>query len=813
MKSETEVVVVGGGCVGASILYGLTNHGCNDVVLLERRQLTSGSTWHAAGLLVTFVRSTNISRMTQETINIYTRVEQEIGSSVGLNKVGQLRVANTRERMDEFLSYIGIAAAAGIDAQILTPREVLEKHPLLNPNDNIQGGIFHSQDGYVNPADITMALARLARDKGAEIRQETEARGYEQLADGRWKVSTSKGEITCRHLIFATGNYARENAKRVGLDLPCIPILHQYWTTEPLPELVERRKQGLPQFPILRDEDYGAYLREDVGGLQFGPYEFEKDLKLWGVDGVPKDFGMDLLPEDFEAVETQWERALERVPKLGSVGIKANTRGPIQMTPDELPLVGPAPGYTNLWLAEGVPGGILWGGTIGERLARWILQGDPGMDMSEIDARRIGNYVSKRWTADKVHETWGTHMEPHVPGEDRPAARPAKTAPSYDLLTSRGAVWTVLNGWEFPRWFAPTPELAIPEHSFRRTARMAYVQDEVRAVREAAGLIDMAPMAKFTVTGPGAAAWLDGLFANRLPSIGRVGLTTMCNAQGGIIGEYTVIRDGENDFYLVSSPTRELLNWDVLTRHLPEHGGVVLQNATELMGVLALSGPRARDILQPLTDNDLSNEAFPWLSAQTGEVGYARDVRLIRLSYTGELGWELHHPMSYSRHLVDLLLNAGEPHGMKLFGLEAIASLRLDKSYRAIGRELAPGISPLEAGLDRFIALDKGDFVGRQALVAQRDAGLNRRLVTLKLPSADTSVIADESVYRGGELVGRITSGGYSYHFGHDIAFALLPPALAAPGNRVHVHIHNEMRDAEVVADSLYDPASTRARM
>lgn len=813
MKSEAEVVVVGGGCVGANIIYGLTRHGCKDVVMLERRKLTAGSTWHAAGLLVTFVRSTNISRMSQETIDIYTRVEKEIGSPVGLNKVGQLRVANTTERMDEFLSYIGIAEAAGIDAKILTPEEVLEKHPFLNPNQNIKGGIFHSQDGYINPSDITMALAKLARDKGAVVYQDTEAQAYEQLPDGRWKVTTDKGDITCRNLVFATGNYARENAKRVGLDLPCIPIVHQYWTTEPLPELVERRKAGLPQYPILRDEDYGAYLREDVGGLQFGPYEFERDLKLFAVDGVPKDFEMDLLPEDFAACETQWGRALERVPALGSVGIKSNTRGPIQMTPDEMPLVGPAPGYDNLWIAEGVTGGIMWGGTIGERLSRWILTGDPGMDMSEVDVRRFGNFVSKRWTATKVHETWGTHMESHVPGEDRPAARPAKTTPSYDLLTSKGAVWTVLDGWEFPRWFAPSPELAVPEHSFRHTKHMEYVQAEVRAVREAAGLLDMAPMTKFNVRGTGAARWLDGLLANSLPKVGRIALSVMCNPQGGVAAEYTVMRRGENDFYLVSTPSGEVLNLDTLRRHLPKDGSVELQNVSEHMGVLALSGPKAREILQPLTDNDLSNEAFPWLSFQTGEVGYAREVTLARVSYTGELGWELHHPMSYSRHLVDLLIKAGEPRGMRLFGTEAIESLRLDKGHRSIRRELAPDISPLEAGLERFVKLDKGDFIGRQALQDQAKSGLRRRMVTLKLPSAETSVLAGESIYLDGKLVGRVTSGGYSYHFGHDLALALLPPELGRLGTRLKVNVHNEMREGEVVDDSLYDPANLRPRM
>ena len=521
---------------------------------------------------------------------------------------------------------------------------------------------------------------------------------------------------------------------------------------------------------------------------------------------------MDLLPEDFDAVETQWGKAIERVPVLGEVGIKSNTRGPCQMTPDGLPLVGPAPGRTNLWLAEGVPGGLVWGGAIGKRLAAWMLQGDPGLDLSEIDARRFGTFVSKRWTMAKVHQAWGTHMEVHIPGEDRPAARPAKTAPSYDLLTAKGAVWTVLDGWEFPRWFAPSPALAVPEHGFRRTNHMDYVQAEVRAVRQAAGLIDMAPMTKFTVKGPGAAAWLDGILANKLPSVGRVGLSVACNAQGGIIAEYTVIRHAENDFYLVSTPAGEVTNWDELTRLLPRDGSVALQNVSEQMGVLALSGPLSREILQPLTDTDLSNAAFPWLAARRGEVGLARDVTLVRVAYTGELGWELHHPMSYNRHLVDLLLKAGEPRGMRLFGTEAIESLRLDKGYRAIHRELAWDISPLEAGLERFVQLDKA-FIGRDAIAAQKAAGVKRRLVTLKLPAGETSVLAHESVWQEGRLIGRVTSGGWSYHLGHDVALALIAADKALPGTKVQVHIHNEMRDGEVVADTLYDPQNLAPRM
>jgi len=647
---------------------------------------------------------------------------------------------------------------------------------------------------------------------GATIAQNTAALGYRQEPNGGWIVSTSQGEIRCEHLVFATGNYARENAKKVGLDLPCIPIIHQYWTTEVVPELAARKAAGGKEMPILRDEDYGAYLREDVGKFQFGPYEFEKDLKLFAVDGVPKDFGADLLPEDLEAVATQWECAVERVPALGSVGIKANTRGPFQMTPDELPLCGPAAGFDNLWLAEGVPGGILWGGTLGERLARWIVHGEPGMDMSELDSRRFGKYVTKRWTADKVRQTWGTHMHAHVPGEDLPGARPQKTMPSYDLLTAKGAVWTVYNGYEFPRWFAPTPDLAVPEHSFRRTKHMKYVEAEVKAVREAAGLLEMSPMTKFFVRGPGAATWLDGIMANSLPKTGRLSLSVACNPRGGIDGEYTIVRYGENDFYLISTPNGENYNYDQLRRLLPRDGSVTLENVSETMGVLALAGPRARDILQPLTDNDLSNASFPWLTAQRGEVGYARDVHLLRVSYAGELGWELHHPVGYNRHLVDLLLKAGEPQGLKLFGSEALESMRLDKSYRAINRELAKDVTPLEAGLARFVKLDKGDFIGRTALQQQRQEGLGRILVTLKLPSADTSVLAYESVYAGGELVGRVTSGGYSYHFGHDIAMALVRPDKATIGTKLQVHIHNERRDAIVVEDSLYDPMNARLR-
>lgn len=808
MQSHAKVVVVGGGCVGASILYGLTEHGCSDAVMLERTQLTAGSTWHAAGLLVTFVRSHNVSKMTLETIRIYTEVEKKLGMSVGLKKVGQLRVANTPERWDEFQSYLSVAEAAGVPCKLLTPEEIAEVHPLLNQSNSIQGGILHTEDGYVNPADITQAMAKLARDAGAKIYQNTEAQSYEKLDNGLWKVVTNQGEITCEHLIFATGNYARENARRVGLDLPCIPIVHQYWTTETVPHLIDRKKQGLPEYPILRDEDYGAYLREDTGGIQFGPYEFEKDLKLFAEDRVPPSFGADLLPEDFEAVETQWERAIERVPVLGEVGIKANTRGPFQMTPDELPLAGPAPGHDNLWLAEGMPGGILWGGTVGNQLAQWILNGQPAIDMSELDPRRFGDYASKRWTMDKVRETWGTHMHAHIPGEDLYSARPMRTVGSYDLLTARGAVWTTYNGYEFPKWFAPSPAEAIPVASFRQTHAWDHVAGEVKTTREEAGFIEMSPMTKFTVRGPGAAAWLDGLMANKLPKVGRMTLSLMLNDRGGMDAEYTIVRDAEDAFYLVSTPNGQVYNWDELSKRLPKDGSVQMEDVSEQYGVVALAGPKSREILQPLTDNDLSNEAFPWLSAQIGEVGYAKGVRLLRVSYTGELGWEIHHPVNYNRHIVDLLLKAG----VRPFGALALESMRLDKSYRAINREICKDMTPFEADLGRFVAMKDREFIGKDALLKQKEDGGYKTLITLKLPFCDTSVIAHEAVYHDGQIVGRVTSGGFSYYCQHDIAMALVPQDLTAPGTKLQVKIHNELREGEVIDTCAYDPDNLRPR-
>lgn len=812
MQTHTRAVVIGGGCVGAAILHGLAKRGWTDVALLERTQLTAGSTWHAAGLIPSYSRSLNIGRMIAKTIEIYEGLEAETSHPVGWHKCGQLRIANTRDRWDEYKSYMSVAAGQGIRAELITPEEARKLWPLLD-NHVMLGALYHPDDGHIAPADVTQAMAKGARDRGAKIYLNTEVKGVGPCPGGEWKIITDNGEFICEHIICATGNYARQTGAMLGLEIPAIPIVHQYWITDAVPEVVDRKRLGQPEMPILRDEGFEGYLREEGDGLMFGPYEKTEHLKLFAENGVPEWFGADLLGEDFDSVAWNWERAIDLVPALGRAGIKANVRGPFQMTADELPLVGPAWGLENVWLAEGVPGGILWGGAIGYFLSERIVEGSNSLDMSELDPRRFGNYANKEWTRAKVRECWGAHAQQHYPGQDMPAARPQKTAPSYDILTKRGAVWGVLNGWEIPQWFAPEGVEAVDHHSWRWTKKGAYVGDEVHAVRNAVGLVEMTPMTKFEVTGREAEPWLNSILANRLPKAGRVNLGHHLTKNGGVQAEYVVSRLSNDLFYLIATPRAERWNFDDLSKLLPKEGGVTLRNVTNERGCFTVVGPRARNLLQGVTEIDLSNEAFPWFSVRSGTVGLATDVRLLRVNYEGELGWELYHPLPYQRPLLDLLLAVGAPHGLRLIGMLALESLRLEKSYRAMYRDMNPGLTAWESSLDRFIRLDKGDFIGRDALVRQKEAGVKHRSVTIAIDTDGASALAHEGVYHDGRLAGRITSGSYCYTLGHDVAFALLPAELGAPGTTLEVPILGEMRKGRVIKESPYDPESLRCRI
>jgi dimethylglycine dehydrogenase len=815
MQSHARVVVVGGGAVGANILYSLTRRGWTDVILLERTELTAGSTWHAAGLIPLYSHSYSHGRLVLKTIEIYERLEAETGQAVGWHHCGALRIASDAERLDEYRWHAAKAAAQGVDAHVIGPAEVKKLWPLIEGGERILGGLYHTQDGHIAPADVTQALAKGARDRGARIYRHTEALGYECLPSLEWKVRTTDGDVTCEHLVLATGNYTQRTARLLGIAHSALPLVHQYMVTEGVPELIERRRSGLPELPVLKDDRYLGYLREEGNGLMFGPYEAPADLELFAVDDVPDWFGADLLPEKLEPVMPQIEEAMRLVPAFARAGIKSHVRGPICTTPDNMPLAGPAPGLHNVWLAEGVAGGIVMGGGLGHYLSELIVEGGCSIDFSEYDPRRFGDHANKAYARVKCPEAFGNNFGIYLPDYEWPAARPAKTSPCYDRLRIAGAVFGAFNGWEVPMWFAPAGMEPRDQYSFRRSNYFDQVGVEARAIREAAGLIDMTPMAKFEVEGLGATAWLDRLLANRLPArAGSIRLCHMLTQRGTVAGEFTVVRLGGDRFYLIGSPRAETQYDDMLRKLLPADGGVRLRNATHERGCFTIVGPKARDILQPLVATALANEDFPWMTARSATVGLASDVRLLRINFEGELGWELYHPIAFQLPLLDALMEAGKRHGMTLVGYRAIDALRLEKSYRNIWRDINGEYTAWESGLDRFVALDKGDFVGREALLRQRAAGPSRRLVTLRVDAPDEAeAMGNESLHSDDALVGRITSANHAHSLGFNIALAYVAAANSTVGSELRLRILERDASARVIADSPYDPAGARSRM
>lgn len=807
MKSHARVVVIGGGVVGCSVLYHLAKKGWSDVALVEKNDLTAGSTWHAAGLLPLFNMSYSVGQIHKYSVDLYQTLEAETGQPVGFHKTGNLRLATNRERMDEYYKYCGTANTIGVPFEIVTPKEIAELWPLCN-TEGLVGALYHPDDGHCAPADVTQALAAGARKRGAEIYRKTEVLGIAQKPNGEWRVTTDKGDIVAEHVVTATGSWARQVAALVGLDIPVIAVEHQYLVTEPVPELVERHKRGLPELAVLRESDASYYLREERQGYILGPYE--KGAKAWAVDGVPPAFGQELLPPDMERLEPHIEAAIARVPSFGRAGIKDCINGPIPYTPDGGPLIGPAWGLRNYWLAEGFSFGITAAGGAGKFLAEWIVEGEPGIDMLQMDPRRFGAYANKEYTKAKNEEAYEHVFVIHYPDEERPAARPAKTSPCHERLDKRGAVWGQRYGWERPNWFAPEGVERKDKWSFRRTNYFPHVGAECRTVRERAGLIDITSFSKFEVSGPGAESWLDRLVANAIPKKpGRMALSHALTDRGGIRSEFTITRLADERFYLVSSGAAERYDYDYLWRHLPKDGSVRLDNVTTSRGVLVLVGPRARDVLQKLTDADLSNAAFPWLTAQTISVGLAPDVRALRVNFVGALGWELHHPIEYQNHIFDALLAAGEEFGLGMIGMRAMESLRIEKSYRMWGLDLTRDYTPLEAGLDRFVKLDKGEFRGSRALEAQKKAGPPHGFATLEvknIKNADPG--GNEPIYRGSKMVGRATSGAYGHCVGKSLALAYLEPDYLKPGTELEIVILGERYPAIVIPESPYDPGN-----
>ncbi|MFC3227925.1 FAD-dependent oxidoreductase [Marinibaculum pumilum] len=810
MKSHARAVVIGGGAVGLGTLYHLVQKGWRDVVLLERKELTSGSTWHAAGLLPLFNLSYSVGQIHKYSVALYTRLQEEQGLELGLRRVGNIRLAMTPDRMDEYRHYAGVAATIGVQVEFLTPDQVQEIWPLCS-TDGLLGAIRHPQDGYVQPADLSQAFAALSRAGGAEIHRNTAVTAIAQLPGGAWRVTTDRGEIVAEHVVSCTGSFARRTAAMVGLDVPVQPVEHQFIVTEAHPEIQARRRAGLPEMGVLRESDGSWYMREEAGGLLLGPYE--TGAPCCYLDGPAGDVEYELFQEDLDRLAPHIESAIHRVPAFGELGVKRVYNGAIAYTPDGSPLIGPAPGLRNFWLNEGHSFGITAAGGAGWQLAEWIVEGEPGIDMLGVDPRRFGPYASGAWLREKNEEAYANVFTVHYPDEERPAARPLKTAPCHDRLQAMGAVFGQKYGWERANWFAPAGSAAEDHWSFRRSRWFDPVGAECRHVMDHVGLLDMTPFAKARLSGPGAEAFLDRLVANRLPrKAGRIALCHALAAGGGVHSEFTIQREAEDSFYLVSAAGYTRLDHDWLWRHLPDDGSVRFDDLTTAIGVLVVAGPKARTLLSRLTRADLSGAAFPWLSGQQIDIAGV-PVKALRVNFVGELGWELHHPIEMQNRLFDGLVAAGADLALKPFGIRAMDSLRLEKSYRMVGAELSIEYAAWESGLDRFVHPDKGDFIGRDSLLAWRDRGFRNALVTLEVQAGnDADPLANAPVFANGEMAGRATSGGYGFRLERALALAMVDPALAAPGTGLELEILGRRHPAMVVADSPYDPENARLR-
>jgi dimethylglycine dehydrogenase len=815
MKSHARVVVIGGGAVGVATLYQLTKKGWSDVVLIERKELTSGSTWHAAGLLPLFNMSYSVGQIHKHSVALYQTLEAETGQSVGFSKVSNIRLAMNRDRMDEYHQYAGVAATIGVEVEFLTPQQVQEIWPLCNI-EGLIGAIRHPGDGYIQPADVTQALAKGARDRGAEIYRQTKVTGITQTPSGEWRVETDKGAITCEHVVSATGSFARQTGAMVGLDVPVIPVEHQFIVTEPHPEIVKRHQQGLPEMGVLRESDGSWYMREERGGLLLGPYE--KGAPCCYVDGPRDDCEYELFPEDIERLTPHIEAAINRVPAFGDVGVKEVYNGAIPYTPDGSPIVGPAWGLRNFWLNEGHSFGITAAGGAGWQLAEWITEGEPTIDMLGVDPRRFGDYATKGYLRAKNEEAYANVFVIHFPDEERPAGRPLRMAPCYERMKARGAVFGQKFGWERPNWFAPEGVPQEDDWSFRRSKWFEPMGAECRNVMENVGLLDMTAFATARVSGPGAEAFLDHLVANRIPKkIGRLNLCHALNSRGGVHSEFTILREGPDSFYLVSAGAWQRLDHDWLQKHMPEHsaengGSVRFDNLTDAIGVLVVAGPKARELMQRVSDEDFSNATFPWLSAKEILVGLA-PTKALRVNFVGELGWELHHPIEYQNHIFDRLFEAGQDLGLKPFGIRAMDSLRIEKSYRLVGTELSIEYAAYESGLDRFVHPNKGDFVGRDALVRWREQGFANQFVTLEVHDVtDADPLGNNPIYADGQLVGRATGGNYGFRVEKTLALAMVRPEHAEPGTELETDILGTRHRVTVIPESPYDPDNQRLR-
>lgn len=804
MNSQYRVVIVGGGIVGVSVAYHLALRGLTDVVLIERDRLTAGSSWHAAGGFHGINADTEIAALQRYTMRMYPKIEAESGQDLGLKASGGVELAGSAERWRWLKWELALMRAQGNDgAYLLSPSEAAAMVPIID-TAGLHGALFDPDEGNLDPNGAVYAYAKAARALGVEIVQGNRVTDLARRRDGGWDVTTEQGTVVAEHVVNAAGLWARRVGRMVGVDHPLVPMPHHYFVTEEIPAIAAI--DGL--MPAVTDLEGFTYLQREGNGLLLGVYE-ERPTH-WEVDGAPWDFGMTLLPPDIERIAPELKLAYRRFPVLGDVGIRKWVHGSFTATPDGNPLVGPLDGLPGYWAACGVFAGFSQAAGVGLVLANWIIDGEPGLDAFGMDVTRFGAYAAEdAYLRATTAQFYARRFVMAYPNEQLPAARPLKVTPCYDLFADAGARFTVNWGLEVPLYFAPDPGFAEVA-AFGRSNAEPFVAAEVAAVRSAAGATEIAQYSRYEVTGPGAETWLDQLLAARIPAVGRIRLAPMLGPGGRLMGDLTVTRLDEDRFWLTGS--YYLQDWHLrwFRSQLPATG-VSLRNLSEEQMGFSVSGPSARAILAALTDEDMAHGSFGFLTARTMRVGSSEAV-VGRISLTGELGYEIVVPVDRHRVLYEELRDVGQAHGMRLIGDRALDSLRLEKGYGIWSAEFRQDITPGMSGLDRFVAFDKGDFVGREAALEDRDRGAPRRLVLLSVDAADADASKDDGIWLDGRLVGAVTSGAYGHHVGMSLALAYVGSDVIEMQPTLTIDIVGEPRTASILPELPYDPQGLRLR-
>ena len=804
MKDQARVVVIGGGVVGCSILFHLAKMGWKDAILLERNELTSGSSWHAAGQIHTISSDPNISRLQDYTINLYKEIEETSGHSVGMHSTGGYYLASNQSWHDYLKRERSKARSMGLEQEFVSLDEVVEKHPLINP-ENYVAALWDPLDGDIDPSGVTYAYAKSARVHGAEFYTHTPVIETNQRPDGSWDVVTEKGNIHAEHIVNAGGLWARELGRMSGIHLPVVPMEHHYLITEEIDKIT-----ALPEgqrLPACIDYEANIYFRQERSGLLLGTYEPQSTP--WSLDGTPQTFGHDLLEPDLDRIADRLALAFERIPSLQNAGIKDTINGPFVFSPDGNPMIGPVPGMKNYWTAVGVMAGFCQAGGVGKTLAEWMIEGEPSIDVWAMDIARFGDFATPEWGVIKSSENYERRFVMTFPNETLPKGRRQKTTSIYDRLTQKGAVWQDSFGLENALWFAASPEDAYEEPTFHRSRSHGYVAKEVEAVRASVGASEVANFANHKFTGKGAKAFLNKVLAGRIPGPGRVNLTPMLLESGKLNGDLTVACIDEETFYLFGSSVAQNMHLRWFEMHLEGVQDVLYQNMTDDFHGIAISGPNSRELLSRLTREDVSSEAFKFRDIKDTFIGGVPAL-CVRISFTGELGYEIYVAPQYQLKLFEAIEEAGADLNLKWFGGRALMSMRLEKSWGAWTMDFRPDFTIMESGLDFFVDWDK-DFIGKKAALIEKKNGPSKKLSVIHIDT-ETDVSGDEAVMHNGECVSYITSGGYGHSVKKSLAMTYLPVELIDSNAKLEVEILGEFKEASIVMEPLYDPSGSKMR-